>query len=505
MKTSILFVTAAGYQYDYYSFAKYLKEKYKFSVYAFAPTKKQADLALSSNIYDEVICLSNYFPDFFSNKSFLNAEKNVKSFELSHPECLFQTDWDIDRVLRTQNYSYEQFILITDGMIRMIEEIVTKFNIRIVIGEKTMLYERVLHNKMKELNGHAFFPLPAKYFDRIYFDESLNNDWPVFRTTFENFKLAHYKDAINKEVAEMIFNIRHKQFKHVLPKFLPTLSHPSQRLWLQKINPFRIINYIKKLIISIILKNRDPEANSPYHFHFDGKYFLPLFEVLKRDFVNPVKTYRSISHTNIPDGKYVAYFMHLEPEFTIDSLANQYRNQVELIHRVAKKLPVDIKVAVKENPVTLISHPKSRNYYKELTKLPNIYLLRDDVDSHMIIQNSMAVFTLTGTVAIECFLFNKPCFTLGNVFFKYTGITTPVDSIEQLSQSLMHVLLETPKNKDPKENDTLSQTFFQAIFDSSRPGKLWNPVFPDNLNKFVVCEQNNLALEYYLKELSILK
>lgn len=115
------------------------------------------------------------------------------------------------------------------------------------------------------------------------------------------------------------------------------------------------------------------------------------------------------------DSKYAYFALHLEPEAATMTNAPYHLDQLSLIKNIAKSLPFDMTLCVKEHPTML--NKRNVNYYKELSSIPNVCLLKTNIDGIEIIKRSDLVITITGTVGLEGFLLKKPVITFGETHF----------------------------------------------------------------------------------------
>ena len=81
----------------------------------------------------------------------------------------------------------------------------------------------------------------------------------------------------------------------------------------------------------------------------------------------------------------------------------------------AKSLPADTVLYVKEH-YALIGH-RDPQFYKELEKYPNVFMLDPWEPARNLIEKAVAVTTLTGTAGWEAMLLRKPVFLGGNIVF----------------------------------------------------------------------------------------
>lgn len=163
---------------------------------------------------------------------------------------------------------------------------------------------------------------------------------------------------------------------------------------------------------------------------------------------------------------YVVYYLHVQPERSIDVISPFYCDQFWVINEIRKALPKKIKLYVKDHPSYDGGQPM--NFYKKLNRLNNCELIHYSLDSRVIANNAIAVATISGTIGLEMALKNKPVLIFSDIFFsslsnvnKYTNFRNLVDYFERLtckklpknnftndvSNYLEHIFLNSVKTK----------------------------------------------------------
>ena len=107
--------------------------------------------------------------------------------------------------------------------------------------------------------------------------------------------------------------------------------------------------------------------------------------------------------------------LHAEPEIALTLYGNKYLNQINLIHEIALDLPSSYTLIVKEHPRNIGRRPIS--FYKDILKLPNIYLSHEKINTNDLIQESKLVYTISGFITFESILFKKPTITFGKSIY----------------------------------------------------------------------------------------
>ena len=122
-----------------------------------------------------------------------------------------------------------------------------------------------------------------------------------------------------------------------------------------------------------------------------------------------------VDELTLKSSKYLVYFLHVQPERSIDVMAPNFVNQIEIIKQLRRSLPWGVDLFVKDHPAS--DGAQSFRFYSELKKIHGVKLISAQVDSRVLSVNSIAVATVSGTVAYEMALLNKPAIMFSKVFF----------------------------------------------------------------------------------------
>jgi hypothetical protein len=152
---------------------------------------------------------------------------------------------------------------------------------------------------------------------------------------------------------------------------------------------------------------------------------------------------------DLENDNFIFFPLHYEPELATLLLSPFYFNQIELIGYIARSLPLDYKLYVKEHPA--MYSKRARSYYKKLKNIPNVVLVDTHTKSFDIIKKSKLITTITGSAGWEAILLGKPVITFGNVFYNSLSFVTRISNIETLPQ-LIRVRLKN-FSFDKKELD----------------------------------------------------
>lgn len=117
---------------------------------------------------------------------------------------------------------------------------------------------------------------------------------------------------------------------------------------------------------------------------------------------------------------FVLLALQLEPEASTAVFAPFYADQAYVVESVAKSLPIDHLLYVKEHPVMLGRRPLA--FYRRLASLPNVRFVDPRMNSQSLVASAAAVVTMTSTVGWEGVVHEKPVVVLGNVWYDSCGL-----------------------------------------------------------------------------------
>lgn len=134
----------------------------------------------------------------------------------------------------------------------------------------------------------------------------------------------------------------------------------------------------------------------------------------------------------------IFYALHYQPEQSTLAQAAFYVNQVALVENISKSLPLGYTLIVKEHPWGRGARPTWQ--YRHLENMYNIIFC--DAPAKDIIQRVDAVITVTGNVAIEALVFDKPTIALGRTYFTHCELLYRVADVLDLPEVLKKILVD---------------------------------------------------------------
>jgi lipid A disaccharide synthetase len=161
-----------------------------------------------------------------------------------------------------------------------------------------------------------------------------------------------------------------------------------------------------------------------------------------------------VNDKKIKLSKYVVYFLHVQPERSIDVMSPNYINQIEIIKQLRRSLPWNIDLLVKDHPAS--DGAQSFSFYSDLKKIHGVRLISRQVDSREISINSIAVATVSGTVAYEMALLNKPAIMFSKIFFSVLPSIYLYKTPDLLANHFRKLLTSHIGELEPNDNKILA-------------------------------------------------
>ena len=167
-----------------------------------------------------------------------------------------------------------------------------------------------------------------------------------------------------------------------------------------------------KIPFIYLLRKFNKKYNNKYDY-IDFEQYKNTWNVFLR-YINYLRIKKYYNKADL--SKKFAYFpLHFQPEATTIVCAQKYEKQLFYIDQIAKSLPADTILYVKEH-YSYVGH-RNLNFYKEIKNYSNVLLIDPWEKSKDLIMHCQVVITLTGTAGWEGFILGKPVIICGNMFY----------------------------------------------------------------------------------------
>jgi hypothetical protein len=194
--------------------------------------------------------------------------------------------------------------------------------------------------------------------------------------------------------------------------------------------------------------------NKKYTQHYPnfGKNKLRiLYKQISFLFLRSIRQFflKQNSLSKIPNNQKFIYFpLHGEPERTLLYGAPFYTNQLEVITNVAKSIPVDYKLIVKDHPIQKSNGWRPISFYKKIKKLPNVELINPEFSGDELLEKCSLVVTIGGTVGLNAAFYLKPTIIFSDVLYASLPSVEYVKNLNELPEKIRNSLKNQVKISD---------------------------------------------------------
>ena len=137
---------------------------------------------------------------------------------------------------------------------------------------------------------------------------------------------------------------------------------------------------------------------------------------------------------------YVYFPMSVDEEMNLLHYAPYYTNQIEVIRHIAKSIPINYLLYVKEHIGSELRGWHNIDYYKQIIDIPNVTLIHPRFDHITILKNANLVTTIRGSSSLLALKYEKPVIVFGEQAIRIMPSVFTVDSLNSLPELIKKAL-----------------------------------------------------------------
>jgi len=353
---------------------------------------------------------------------------------------------------------------------------------------------------------------PYQHQDELFFELSKSKKIPTLAFFFSTLgykceisQNVHYAD----DISNMKKKVDHRNFDE-LRKYYDSLNL-SNKIKKANIDPFGNKTNILTAAIDYIFKTKNNNTKTHYSYFGHSK-----IKAILNAISNSIKTKRRWKYLdkhltkNINLNKKFIYFpLHIEQERSTLIATPFYTNDIEFIKNIAKSIPIDHLLYVKEHPAQLTRHWRDKKIYQAISNIPNVIMVHPFESSIDMIKNCSMVITKSGTAALEASFYEKPAITCADFDYVLLPSVERLEKIEDLPKLISSSLKKKIDFKTLDEYVTFKNEntfeFNGTEFDINsvkkffHGGRLADVTITENKMKEFLSE-NEVKLELFAKE-----
>jgi len=220
----------------------------------------------------------------------------------------------------------------------------------------------------------------------------------------------------------------------------------------------------KKTWIKGALKYLSLVISDKYREHYTN-YGKTFSKVIRIEGGFPLKTRKRKKFIDINllsqlklEERFIYFPLQLEPERATLISATFYTNQLDVITNIAKAIPIDFQLFVKEHPMQKIKGWREISFYKSIMELPNVKLIHPSISNDEMLKKCSLAITIAGTTGLEAALYKKPCIIFADANYSLLPSVYRLRSLEDLPNAIRESLKKEVKLSDVNDFINLLDT-----------------------------------------------
>jgi hypothetical protein len=251
-------------------------------------------------------------------------------------------------------------------------------------------------------------------------------------------------------------------------------------------------NIFKRFIRSIVMHYKYEKYGI-----FDTNLYLRIrlnfekyFEIWRKFYFNFFQEkYFDLKNLEKYPDNYILLLLQVTPESSINTYSQYFIEQERVIDLIRLNMPSNFKLLIKEHPA--MRGMRSIKWYKKMNKKAGVYLVSHKIDTKLMIQKSKLVVTVTGSVGIECYHFDKPCLMFGQTFFSH--LLDRFYCIDQIKNQINDLIFnKTFDSKDKKIVEIAKIYNISYDFFIHEPFHFERVMKKSNINNFLNAIQDHI-------------
>ncbi len=366
------------------------------------------------------------------------------------PDCAFSQDY-------RRRYSDDELLFILQRGIEKVEALFDRLKPDLVISFICVTMLDYLVYLVARARGIRFLNLrPTRIGDRVAFSHKLNDPAPELAAVYQRL-IAGERSRFEEEAQRYIQRVReqHGRYEGVIrPSDKPALKSNAGK--------FARIDRLSSAVWSYLsyrssMAASDNHVPDPLRRLYFTAWRNPRQARAVRNFFKD--TY--VGEFGLQDLRYVFLPLHTEPEVSLLVYGRPYVNQVEIVRMLAMSLPVGMVLVVKEHPWMV--GKRSLSAYKKMLDIPRVKFANPALEARTLVKQADLVAVVTGSVALEAAMLDKPVITFGDCPYNLLP-----DTMVRRCRDPRHLqTLIRQAIREHKSNETALRAYVASVFETS--------------------------------------
>jgi hypothetical protein len=373
------------------------------------------------------------------------------------PDCAFTQDY-------RRRYSDDEMMFILQRGIEHVEALFDRLKPELVVSFICVTMLDYLAYLVARARGIRFFNLrPTRIGDRVAFSNKLNDPAPELAYQYERL-IAGERSGFEEDAQRYIQRVREEHARYegvVRPSDKPALKSNAGK--------FARIDRLFAAVLTYLnyrssISAKDNHVPDPLRRLYFTAWRNPRQARRARNFL----TGRYVCESDLHGLRYVFFPLHTEPEVSLLVYGRPYVNQIEIVRMLAMSLPVDMVLIVKEHPWMV--GKRSLSAYQKMLDIPRVRFANPALEARTLVKQADLVAVVTGSVALEAAILDKPVITFGDCPYNLLP-----DTMVRRCTDPRHLQTLVKQAIGQHKNDEVSlQAYVASVFETSASVNLYS-------------------------------
>jgi len=418
----IVWLDRGPYAYVNLGVASSLSKLAKFDFFGIVATQQDVSFLNNQKIvpFREII----YYPDCYLKKSSFDInylKESEKKFDLNLWLDVYSERVFYKHRTHFHKFSKSEILIIVENTIKFFSELLKRINPELIImqtaGEN--IANTLLFKIAKNLKIQVLMMNPIDIHNKIVVSNNLTSqeiseDYKKIISNFDQELQDFGPDFIKERNLAETEKIHHT-FPDENALSIKKLSHYINRLYNDPEPIYQNIGKTKSKMIK-------------------SKFSINIENKKRKAFLD------ENSITQIEDDNFLYFPLQSEPESKILVTSPFFSNQLALVENVARSIPVNFILYVKEHPSQDLKLWRSIDFYKTIIELPNVKLVHPTANSQDLISRSSGIISIIGSTGFEALFYKKPVILFADAYYDCLSMVNKVNNLTELPHLISEIL-----------------------------------------------------------------
>ena len=201
-------------------------------------------------------------------------------------------------------------------------------------------------------------------------------------------------------------------------------------------------------------------TNPKTHYTYFGRNKIKVFQKVSIDKIRMRERKKFIDQNflrNVDDGNFILFPLQTESESSLLIDAPLFVDQLDVIEKITKSMPINFNLLVKEHPMQESRSWRNIDTYKKIIHTPGVIPVHPDVPIKQVVQKAKLVITISSSVALDSLFYETPSLMIAENTFSVIPSIGKINNFSDLDKLIQEKLKMRVQEEDIEKYIQFSQ------------------------------------------------